>query len=226
MCISHQHRSVLVPLRTDAFEPARQKADLLARLLQDLGQIDNQGVSFILLNHLSIDLKCLSGLQSNFKGTEVDQHEYNKTYIVSFPTGLLKLLILNLVKSERSIETARVVTFNPTTSQLQPTVEGERKSGGIRLVFVTHAAQPPSPYAEPELKVDFQSPEMPATANSTKQVTSVRAICDRQSGPQEKITTRSIPFRLPRKSQAYKRRSIQSFINRVIRTGNFHYERF
>jgi hypothetical protein len=34
---------VPVTLRVDGFEPARQKADMLARLLQDLGQLDNQG---------------------------------------------------------------------------------------------------------------------------------------------------------------------------------------
>lgn len=43
LCISQQYRSVPVPVRVDGFEAARQKADMLARLLQDLGQLDNQG---------------------------------------------------------------------------------------------------------------------------------------------------------------------------------------
>ncbi len=45
LCISQQVRSVPVPVRVDGFESARQKADMLARLLQDLGQLDNQGTS-------------------------------------------------------------------------------------------------------------------------------------------------------------------------------------
>ncbi|KZS03879.1 Uncharacterized protein APZ42_033306 [Daphnia magna] len=44
LCISQQFRSVPVSVRVDAFEAARQKADMLARLLQDLGQLDNQGL--------------------------------------------------------------------------------------------------------------------------------------------------------------------------------------
>lgn len=47
LCISQQFRSVPVSVRVDAFEAARQKADMLARLLQDLGQLDNQGLYFI-----------------------------------------------------------------------------------------------------------------------------------------------------------------------------------
>ena len=46
LCISQQYRSVPVPVRVESFEPARQKADMLARLLQDLGQLDNQGLLF------------------------------------------------------------------------------------------------------------------------------------------------------------------------------------
>lgn len=45
LCISQQYRSVPVAVRVDGFESARQKADMLARLLQDLGQLDNQGLS-------------------------------------------------------------------------------------------------------------------------------------------------------------------------------------
>ena len=48
LCISQQFRSVAVPVRVDGFEAARQKADMLARLLQDLGQLDNQGMSLSL----------------------------------------------------------------------------------------------------------------------------------------------------------------------------------
>ena len=43
MCIGRQHRSVAVPVRTDAFEAARQKADMIAKILQDLGQLNNPG---------------------------------------------------------------------------------------------------------------------------------------------------------------------------------------
>ena len=46
MCISQQHRSVAVPVRTDAFEAARQKADMVAKILQDLGQLNNAGSFF------------------------------------------------------------------------------------------------------------------------------------------------------------------------------------
>lgn len=43
LCITHQFRSVPVHVRTEPFESARQKADLVARLVQDLNQLDNQG---------------------------------------------------------------------------------------------------------------------------------------------------------------------------------------
>ena len=43
MCIGRQHRSVAVPVRTDAFEATRQKADMIAKILQDLGQLNNPG---------------------------------------------------------------------------------------------------------------------------------------------------------------------------------------
>ena len=45
LCIGRQHRSVAVPVRTDAFEAARQKADMLARLLHDLGQLHHPGTT-------------------------------------------------------------------------------------------------------------------------------------------------------------------------------------
>ena len=45
LCISKQHRSVPVPIRTDAFENARQKADMMARLALDLAQLDNQSIN-------------------------------------------------------------------------------------------------------------------------------------------------------------------------------------
>lgn len=57
LCISQQFRSVPVSVRVDAFEAARQKADMLARLLQDLGQLDNQGLLtffHIIYSHLYI----------------------------------------------------------------------------------------------------------------------------------------------------------------------------
>lgn len=50
LCISQQYRSVAVGVRTDAYETARQKADMLARLLQDLGQLDNPGNYLIFTN--------------------------------------------------------------------------------------------------------------------------------------------------------------------------------
>jgi len=92
-------------------------------------------------------------------------------------------LIRNLVKSERSIETARIVTFNrillssgktrtTTTSNDNeqnsketiipsdcPTNTNKEEDGsaliglGISPVFMAHAVRPSSPYAEPILQV-------------------------------------------------------------------------
>ena len=42
-CISQQYHSVALPVRYDNFESARQKADMLARILLGVGKLDNRG---------------------------------------------------------------------------------------------------------------------------------------------------------------------------------------
>ncbi|XP_057380872.1 probable G-protein coupled receptor CG31760 [Daphnia carinata] len=129
LCISQQVRSVPVPVRVDGFESARQKADMLARLLQDLGQLDNQ--------------------------------------------ELLKLLITSAVRSERTIETSRIVTFTKPTAlaslaSSSPSNGFVRDQGNIvNLLFMAHAARPASPYADPSVKVDYI--QQPASINASIQ---------------------------------------------------------
>ncbi|KAI9552491.1 hypothetical protein GHT06_022857 [Daphnia sinensis] len=129
LCISQQFRSVPVSVRVDAFEAARQKADMLARLLQDLGQLDNQ--------------------------------------------ELLKLLITSAVRSERTIETSRMVTFTKPTvlaslasSSLSNGLVGEQ-GNIVNLLFMAHATRPASPYADPSVKVDYI--QQPASINASIQ---------------------------------------------------------
>ncbi|KAF5291545.1 hypothetical protein FQR65_LT01858 [Abscondita terminalis] len=43
LCVTEKFRSLSVPLDTARFEPARQKADLAATLLQDLGVARHNG---------------------------------------------------------------------------------------------------------------------------------------------------------------------------------------
>lgn len=45
LCISHQYRSVPVPLAVhgSAFDSARQKTDLVARIVLDIGHLEDQG---------------------------------------------------------------------------------------------------------------------------------------------------------------------------------------
>jgi G protein-coupled receptor 158 len=53
LCVTEKFRSLSVPLATARFESARQKADLAATLLQDLGVAHHNG-------------KCLQPTTSNF----------------------------------------------------------------------------------------------------------------------------------------------------------------
>lgn len=43
LCITEQFRSLPIPIDATRFEPARQKADLAATLLQDLGLAHHNG---------------------------------------------------------------------------------------------------------------------------------------------------------------------------------------
>ncbi|KAL3272733.1 hypothetical protein HHI36_014195 [Cryptolaemus montrouzieri] len=43
LCVTEQYRALLVPISTSRFESARQKADLAATLLQDLGVAHHNG---------------------------------------------------------------------------------------------------------------------------------------------------------------------------------------
>ncbi|EFA07941.1 putative G-protein coupled receptor CG31760-like Protein [Tribolium castaneum] len=47
LCVTEKFRSLSVPLATARFESARQKADLVATLLQDLGVAHHNGESLI-----------------------------------------------------------------------------------------------------------------------------------------------------------------------------------
>ncbi|KAF7279348.1 hypothetical protein GWI33_007362 [Rhynchophorus ferrugineus] len=48
LCVTESFRSLSVPLDTLLFEPARQKADLAATLLQDLGLAYHNGECFFI----------------------------------------------------------------------------------------------------------------------------------------------------------------------------------
>ena len=78
LCISQQFRSVAVPVRVDGFEAARQKADMLARLLQDLGQLDNQGMS-LSLSLYSITYTGLAGRRALNSFKRLVRHRIEST---------------------------------------------------------------------------------------------------------------------------------------------------
>uniref|UniRef100_A0A0P5ZVZ6 G-protein coupled receptor n=1 Tax=Daphnia magna TaxID=35525 RepID=A0A0P5ZVZ6_9CRUS len=144
LCISQQFRSVPVSVRVDAFEAARQKADMLARLLQDLGQLDNQ--------------------------------------------ELLKLLITSAVRSERTIETSRMVTFTKPTA-LASSASSSQSNGLIReqgnivnLLFMAHATRPASPYADPSVKVDYIQQSASINASIQQQSTTLPKATSTSSG--------------------------------------------
>lgn len=52
LCITEQFRSLTVPLDTTRFEPARQKADLAANLLKQMGVGHHNGK---LIDYISIE---------------------------------------------------------------------------------------------------------------------------------------------------------------------------
>ena len=73
-------------------------------------------------------------------------------------------MIRNLLRSERSIETARVVTFTKAVGTTPVTAGGNASSSStytspppssIDLIFMAHADRPISPYAEPSVRVDY-----------------------------------------------------------------------
>lgn len=175
MCIGRQHRSVAVPVRTDAFEAARQKADMVAKILQNLGQLGNSGSSYNNNQTSSLFPPSLTSMYFLFHFILCFQHwvvvlkkfHHFHIYIFSFlffyHAEVLKLLILNLVRSERSIETARVVTFTKVATGGQQQGAGSKaassssssSSPSIELIFMAHADRPPSPYAESSVQVDY-----------------------------------------------------------------------
>ena len=76
------------------------------------------------------------------------------------------------MRSERTIEASRIVTFtkpaitSPTgTSSVAASVNNNNNV--VNLLFMAHAARPASPYADPSLKVDYvQQPAVSDTAAS------------------------------------------------------------
>jgi len=53
LCVTEQYRSLKVPIDTLRFESVRQKADLAAMVLQDLGVAHHNGKIFLFFNFLT-----------------------------------------------------------------------------------------------------------------------------------------------------------------------------
>lgn len=118
LCSSEHYRSVAVPVKVDLFESARQKAEMVYNILHDFGQLNNQG----------------------------EKPSFNCTFLafvirwlhLSFAHSvILELLIKNLIKSDRTMETCRIMTFTKNTSHRN-----------ISLVFTAYVKQPDSPMKE------------------------------------------------------------------------------
>ena len=124
-CISQQYHSVALPVRYDHLESVRQKADMLARVLLDVGKLDNRGKRSF---DIDPDATCRLTPPSN----------------VSSCADLLEMLILNLVKSDQVVEESRLMTFVDSSS-----------SSGLSYsnVFMARVRQSNSTYREPQIEL-------------------------------------------------------------------------